>query len=53
MKKDREVKYSTIKYLNKPILIMTLIFSVLGAFLILDASSISAVRTYGFDTPYY
>lgn len=53
MKKDREVKYSTIKYLNKPILIMTLVFSVLGAFLILDASSISAVRTYGFDTPYY
>ena len=53
MKKDEQVKFSTIKFLNKPILIMTLVFSVLGAFLILDASSISAVRTYGFDTPYY
>ena len=53
MNKSEQVKFSSIKYLNKPILFMTVIFSVLGAFLILDASSISSVLTYGFDTPYY
>ncbi len=53
MKKNAQIKYPTFKLLNKPILIMTLIFSIGGAFLILDASSISAVLTYGFDTPYY
>ena len=40
-------------YMNKPILLLTLAFAALGAFLILDASSISSVLTYGNDTPYY
>ena len=46
-------KKSIFKDMNKPILILTLLFAALGAFLILDASSISAVLTYGYDTPYY
>ncbi len=53
MSKVRHEKFRTIRYLNKTVLIMTVVFAVLGAFLILDASSISSVRTYGFDTPYY
>ena len=53
MSKSKHEKFRTIRYLNKPVLIMTVVFAVLGAFLILDASSISSVRTYGFDTPYY
>lgn len=40
------------KYLNKPILILTILFAILGAFLILDASSISSVLVYGKDSPY-
>ena len=46
-------KNSIFKDMNKPILVLTLLFAALGAFLILDASSISAVLTYGYDTPYY
>jgi len=46
-------KTNVLRYLNKPILILTLFFAALGAFLILDASSISSVLTYGNDTPYY
>ena len=42
-----------LKYINKPILILTLLYAVIGAFLILDASSISSVLTYRLDTPYY
>ena len=53
MEKVENKKINVFKYLNKPILIMTLFFAILGAFLILDASSISSVLTYGFDTPYY
>ena len=44
---------SLLRYINKPILILTLLFAILGAFLILDASSISSVLTYGLDSPYY
>lgn len=47
----RKIRY--FKYMNKPILILTLVYAALGAFLILDASSISSVLTYGNDTPYY
>ena len=53
MKESKQVKFSSIRYLNKSILFLTLLFAVGGAFLILDASSISSVLTYGFDTPYY
>ena len=53
MNKSNTVKFPTIRFLNKPILLLTLIFAVSGAFLILDASSISSVLVYGFDTPYY
>lgn len=52
MKKNRK-KVNIFKYINKTILILTLIFAIGGAFLILDASSISSVLTYGNDTPYY
>ena len=51
MKKSKKNK--VFKYLNKPILVLTIIYAVLGAFLILDASSISSVLTYGTKTPYY
>ena len=51
MKKSKKVYI--FKYLNKPLLIMTLIFAIGGAFLILDASSISSTLTYGNDSPYY
>ena len=53
MKKNNHEKFVSIKYLNKLILFLTLFFCVAGALLILDASSISSVLTYGFDTPYY
>ena len=53
MNKNGKGKKSVFKYLNKPILLWTLFFAGLGAFLILDASSISSVLTYGNDTPYY
>ena len=53
MKENKKVKFSIIKNLNKPILILTILFAVIGAFLILDASSISSVLTYRLDTPYY
>ena len=46
-------KINIFKNLNKPILILTIVFSILGALLILDASSISATLTYGTSTPYY
>lgn len=51
MKKNSKIRQ--LRYINKPLLIMTLIFAVLGAFLILDASSISATLTYNTDSPYY
>lgn len=50
---DTMKKINIIKNLNKPILILTIVFSILGALLILDASSISATLTYGMSTPYY
>ena len=53
MKKNEHEKFASIKYLNKLILFLTLFFCVAGALLILDASSISSVLIYGFDTPYY
>ena len=53
MKNSKKRKISLIKNLNKPILLLTLIFAICGAFLILDASSISAVLTYGEDTYYF
>lgn len=46
-------KMNIFKNLNKPILILTLAFAIIGALLILDASSISATLTYGTSTPYY
>ena len=53
MSRKSKKKSGVLKYLNKPILILTLLFAVLGVLLILDASSISSVLTYGNDTPYY
>lgn len=49
--KKRKVK--VLKHLNKPILVITLLFAIVGAFCILDASSISATLTYGKSSPYY
>lgn len=51
MKKNKRVKI--LKYLNKPILILTILYAILGALLILDASSISSVLTYGNSSAYY
>ncbi len=53
MKNSKKRKVSLLKDLNKPILLLTLIFAIGGAFLILDASSISAVLTYGEDAYYF
>ncbi len=53
MKKNEPGKLASLKYMNKLILFLTLFFCVAGALLILDASSISSVLVYGFDTPYY
>ena len=53
MKKSNHEIFESIKYLNKLLLIfLTLFFCVAEALLILDASSISSVLIYGFDTPY-
>ena len=52
MKKNSNIK-NFFKDLNKPILFLTLFYAIGGAFLILDASSISSVLYYGLDTPYY
>ncbi len=46
-------KNDILKNLNKPLLIMSLIYAIGGAFLILNASSISSVLIYGTGTPYY
>ena len=51
MKKTRKVKL--FKNLNKPILILMILYAVVGAFLILDASSISAVLTYHHDSNFF
>ena len=51
MKKTNKIKI--MKLINKPILILMLIYAIIGAFLILDASSISSVLTYGVDTYYF
>lgn len=51
MKKTRKVKL--FKNLNKPILILMILYAVAGAFLILDASSISAVLTYHQDSNFF
>ncbi len=53
MKKKIIKNIRMLRYINKPILALTLLYAVLGAFLILDASSISSVLTYGLDSPYY
>ena len=53
MKNNKRGKKSFFKKLNKPILILTLIYAAAGALLILDASSISSVLTYGNDSAYY
>jgi len=46
-------KIRVLKNLNKPLLILSLIYAFGGALLILNASSISATLVYGTDTPYY
>ena len=51
MKKSKRI--NLFSYLNKPILIFMILFAIGGAFLILDASSISSVLTYGLDSPYF
>ena len=51
MKKTKKIKLFA--NINMPILILMLLYSIIGAFLILDASSISSVLTYGVDTYYF
>lgn len=52
MSKSKKKK-NLLRYINKPLLFLTLLFAIGGAFLILDASSISSKLTYGNSTPYY
>lgn len=49
----KKINTRQLRYTNKPLLIMTIIYAVLGAFLILDASFISATLSYGADSPYF
>lgn len=51
MKNSKKVKI--FKNLNKPILILTLVYAVMGAFLILDASSISSKLAFGVSYYYF
>lgn len=51
MKKESNTRQ--LRFTNKPLLIMTIIYAVLGAFLILDASFISATLTYKANSPYF
>lgn len=41
------------KNLNKSLFFWTMLYAICGAFLILDASLISATLTYGYDNPYH
>ena len=50
MKKMNGIKM--LKYTNKPLLILSIVFAVAGALCILSASSISSSLRYGYDTPY-
>ncbi len=52
MKKNNKKIY-IFKYMNKPILILSIIFALLGSLFILEASSISAVLRYKLDTYYF
>ena len=49
----KKKKISVFKNLNKWILFITIALSIMGALLILDASSISAILRYRKPTPYY
>ena len=49
----KKKKVKVLKHLNKGILTLTMLFAIVGAFFILDASSISATLTYGKSTPYF
>ncbi len=53
MKKVKKIKVKILKDINKPILLLTLLYAILGCFLILDASSISSVLYYKTDSEYY
>ena len=53
MKKVKKIKVKILKDMNKPILLLTLLYAILGCFLILDASSISSVLYYKTDSEYY
>ena len=52
-KNNKRRKLYFLRDTNKWLLVISLIFIFGGAFLILDASSISSVLYYGNDTPYY
>lgn len=52
MKKNNKKIY-IFRYMNKPILILSILFALFGALFILDASSISAVLRYKLDTYYF
>ena len=52
-KNNKRTKLFSLRDTNKWLLIISLIFVFGGAFLILDASSISSVLYYGNDTPYF
>lgn len=52
----KKIKKNTVKVfknLNKSLFVLTLIYAIGGAFLILSASLISATETYHYDSPYH
>ena len=53
MKKIKKIKVRILRDINKPILILTLFYAILGCFLILDASSISSVLYYDATSEYH
>lgn len=53
MKKRKNKKTRIFRNIHKPLLILMLIYAIGGAFLILNASSISSILRYGQETPYY
>jgi len=51
--KKKKIKSKILRNLNKPLFIMTLLYSIIGILMILSASSISSVLSYGFSSSFY
>ena len=51
--KKKKVKSKLLRNMNKPLLIMCILYSIIGVLMILSASSISAVLTYGLSSSFH